>query len=176
MLRTDSKWTLQVRKPSYKEKSICHWVWLGSARRAPLANSGGGGARPGAERICKKRPPVTRETGPTMGTPSSRAAVGMRSYSSRGAVAAVPMLSPPAPERAERVLRAPRAPLRPKHRARSAPSSGARLPSGARRHTVAALARQPLGCGRMSSSKRPSVGRTHVRSGRLALAARRTAE
>lgn len=32
MLRIDSKWTLQVRKPVTK-KSICHWVWLGSARK-----------------------------------------------------------------------------------------------------------------------------------------------
>lgn len=44
MLRTASKWTLQVRKPVTK-KSIGHWVWLGSARRAPLANSVEEGAR-----------------------------------------------------------------------------------------------------------------------------------
>lgn len=88
-----------------------------------------------------------------MGTPSSRTPVGPRIYGSRGAVAAVPMLSPPAPECAEWVLRAPRAPLRPKHRARSAPSSGVRLPSGARRHTVAALPLQLLGCGRSKVQK-----------------------
>ena len=35
MLRTDSKWTLRVRKPVTK-KSICHWVWLGSARKSAL--------------------------------------------------------------------------------------------------------------------------------------------
>ena len=33
MLRTNSKWTLRVRKPVTK-KSICHWVWLGSARKS----------------------------------------------------------------------------------------------------------------------------------------------
>lgn len=33
MLRADSKWTLLVRKPATK-KSICLWVWLGSARKS----------------------------------------------------------------------------------------------------------------------------------------------
>lgn len=54
-------------------------------------------------------------------------------------------------------LLAPRAPLGPKHRARSAPSSGARLPLGRAEAHSAALPLQLLGCGRVRGSKRPDV-------------------
>lgn len=100
MLRTDLKWTLQVRKP-VKKKPICHWVWLGSARKSALGQLWGRERAPESwTYLQKKKKDLQRpQTGPTMGTPSSRAAVGLRTYSLRGAVWGVRKQSPPAPER-----------------------------------------------------------------------------
>lgn len=62
MLRTDLKWTLQVRKP-VKKKPICHWVWLGSARKSALGQLWGRERAPESWTYLqkKKRPPKTTD-------------------------------------------------------------------------------------------------------------------
>lgn len=118
-------------KASYKEIHLPLGV-VGVCREEHLWPTLEESARARELGICKKWTPITIDSA------HKRDAVelGLRTYSARGAVWGVPILSPPAAEPAEWVLRAPRAPLLPKHRARSAPSSAVRLPRGERGGTL----------------------------------------
>lgn len=135
MLRTDSRWTLQVGKKKKKpvtKKSICHWVWWwwGQSTRGPLSCPTLRARSACAKRagsLCKEEPPIAIDWA------HSRDAVeaGPRTYSSRGADWGLPSPSPPGAEPDERWLRAPNAPASPpKRRARSAPFPGVPLPLG----------------------------------------------
>lgn len=158
MLRTDLKWTLQVRKP-VKKKPICHWVWLGSARKSALGQLWGRERAPESWTYLQKKKKKTSKDhrlDPQWG----RRRVGLPwaceptawGVRSEGCASSLHQ-----PRNAEWVLRAPRAPLRPKHRARSAPSSGLRLPLGRAEAHCAALPLPHQDCGRVRSSKTPDV-------------------
>ena len=126
MLRRDSKWTLQVRKPVTK-KSICHGVWLRFAGKSAFGQLQRRNARQRTEHFCKKRPPNTIDWTHN-GDAVEFGCRGTANLQFEGRCLRGAALPPPAPGRAEWVLRAPRSLVRPKRRARSAPSSGVPLP------------------------------------------------
>lgn len=133
MLRTDSRWNLQVKKPVTK-KSICHWVWLGGRRASTkrstffcptLKRAQGASARELG--VYARSSPQQPKTGPIVGMPSRRAS----EPTARGVRAAgcpSRLHQPRNPPSEGFVRQTPR--VDPKHRARSAPFSGVPLPLG----------------------------------------------
>lgn len=127
----------------------------GVAGKGALPHSGrrAGCGRPGAGHLHGTRPPGPR-TGPPAEMPSRRAAEPTaRGCALRGAHSV-------SPSRGTRraLLRAPRG--APEPRARSAPSSGVRCPSGARKHTVNGIGTQLSRCGRVRGPNGPDLTRT----------------
>lgn len=96
MLRRDSKWTLQVRKPGTK-KSICHRVRLRFAGKSAFSQLWG---RTRATRlsISARKDLQKHRLDPQRGRRRVVlwGAVGLRTYSARGAVRKAPSQSPPA--------------------------------------------------------------------------------